>query len=124
MALLETPKQCAERVGVVKERTIRELIRRGEIEHVRIAGRVYLTDGAWEALIERRKVRPCQEGTADHTCNGAKIEPSITSCGPSEAAAASAALARLTLNTLKSSLQSGSQPGGSELGQVIRLKHL
>ncbi len=42
MAPLLSPKQLSECSGV-PERTIRELVRRREIEHYRLAGRVYLT---------------------------------------------------------------------------------
>jgi hypothetical protein len=120
--MIETPKQCAARVGIVSERTIRELIRRCEIEHVRIAGRVYLTEGAFERYVEKRKVKPCLEGTAEPNSTSVKIEACTTSSGLSEAAAASAALARQTLDGLRSTLQNGSKKGSVEPAQVIPLK--
>ena len=94
--MIETPKQCAERVGVVSERTIRELIRRREIEHVRIAGRVYLTEGAFERYIEGRKVKPCRDEATDLGCNGVQTGEPITSSGKSATASASARLAQAT----------------------------
>jgi hypothetical protein len=113
-----TPKELAETVGVVSARKVKDLIRKNEIEHYRIAGRVFITVGAWETFVESRKVTPCPDATAVPSSTSVRTEDSTTSSGPREAGAASAALARQTLSELKSSLRNGSK---GESGGVARL---
>jgi excisionase family DNA binding protein len=120
--MLETPKQCAARLGVISERTIRDLIRKREIEHVRIAGRVYLPEGAFERYVEERKIEPCRDGGTDQGCNGDLTGEPITSSGKSAAASASVRLAQQTANKLKKCSQSGSMSEAGNEAQVIRLR--
>ena len=63
---VETPKQVAERVGV-SDYLIRQLIRTGELEHVRIGGRIFIPNGAWTRYVaaNTKGGRECQGETMD-----------------------------------------------------------
>ena len=52
---VETPKQLAMRLENVSERTIRKLIKSGELESVPIGGRIYIPVDAWGRMIERKR---------------------------------------------------------------------
>jgi hypothetical protein len=54
---VETPKQLATRLENVSERQIRNLIKSGELESVRIGGRIYVPADAWSLLVERKRKR-------------------------------------------------------------------
>ncbi|WP_417240714.1 helix-turn-helix domain-containing protein [Celeribacter halophilus] len=59
-ALLETPKELAERVGV-SAATVRKLIKAGKIEHVFLSDakrNPKIPKGAWEAFLEQNTIRP------------------------------------------------------------------
>jgi excisionase family DNA binding protein len=94
---LETPRELAVRVGLT-ERQVRELIRTRQLEHVMIGCRVHIPLGAFARFIDARKVTPCQGEMRDRDCGGSRSGNVSTLPGPSEAAAASAALARQTAN--------------------------
>jgi len=118
---VETPKQLAERVGV-SERQIRNLIRNGELEYVKIGSRIHLPLDAWHDFIQRKRQRQWRDETKDHDSGGIATEPRGTSAGQKTAAAASARLAQQAAKKLKSSLQSGCKSEGKSLARVIRLK--
>ena len=118
---LETPKQLALRIGI-SERKIRHLIETGQLEHVMIGCRVHIPVGAFARFIEATKVLPCPGETKDHGSAGSTSEAAFTLYGPSEAAAASAALARQTANRLKSSSPNSCNSGTDEQARVIRLR--
>src|SRR5262245_39674150 len=88
---LETPKQLAARVGL-KERSIRNLIQTGQLEHVMIGCRVHIPQGGFERFIEANTKRrePCQRETMDRDFNGSPTEGLTTSPGQRTVAAVSA----------------------------------
>ena len=99
-SLLETPKQVAVRVGL-SIGAINRLMNDGKLSFVRIGTRIRIPPGAWEDYIATHTVKPWRDAITDqnsHILKGAS--PSIF-FGQSEAAAASAALARQTANRLK-----------------------
>ena len=111
--LLETPKQLAERSGL-SERQIRHLIKTGELEHVRVASRVFIATGEFEKFLTERTVKPCQDETKDHAFAISISAKSTTSPGPSTVAAASARLVRQTASKLKSVFAEWLQREGAE----------
>jgi excisionase family DNA binding protein len=118
---LETPKQLAARVGI-SERQVRHLIETRQIEHVMIGCRVHIPIGAFTRFIEAKKVLPCPGETRVRDSVGLTSAAASTSCGPNEAAAASAALARQTASRLKSSSPSSYNSETGEPARVIPLK--
>jgi hypothetical protein len=118
---LETPKQLAARVGLT-ERQVRHLIQTRQLEHVMIGCRVHIPVGAFARFVEATRVLPCPGETRGHDSDGSISAAASTSCGPSEAAAASAALARQNANKLKSSSRNFSNSETCEPGRVIPLK--
>jgi len=125
---VETPKQVAERVGV-SDYLIRQLIRTGELEHVRIGGRIFIPNGAWTRYVaaNTKGGRECQGETMDRDSAFSKIEVCGTSVGQtlvSQDAAASARLVRQTARRLRHSSRNGSplMDSASEPALVIRLK--
>jgi excisionase family DNA binding protein len=122
MPLLETPKQCAGRVGV-SERQVRSLIATERLEHVKIGSRVHIPIGAFERFIEANKRGTSWQGeTKDRSSDGSVTAELSTSHGQSTAAAASARLALKTANALKKFSGSGCAPTGAEPAQVIPLR--
>jgi excisionase family DNA binding protein len=117
---VETIKQLAKRVGI-SERQVRDLIHTKRLGHVWIGLRPHIPDGAFARFLEANTVTPCQDETRDRTFIGSKSEPAGTSSGRSEAAAASAALARRTAKKLKSLSQNSCSNETEEPGRVIRL---
>jgi excisionase family DNA binding protein len=118
---LETPKQLAARVGL-SERQVRRLIQTRQLEHVMIGCRVHIPVGAFTRFLEARSVLPCQDETKGRDCDGSTSGAVTTSSGLSEAAVASAALARQTANRLKSSSPSSSNNATAEPARVIPMR--
>jgi excisionase family DNA binding protein len=118
---LETPKQCAARVGVT-ERQIRYLITSGQIEYVEIGKRILLPVTAFANFLEARKVRPWHAETKDRDSVGSTSAMVSTSAGPNPAAVASAQLARQTAQRLKSFSRNGCSSEVATTVQVIPLK--
>ncbi len=118
---LETPKQLAARVGIT-ERQVRHLIQTRQLEHVMIGCRVLIPVGAFARFIEATRVPPCLDETRGRVSAGSPNVTASTSCGPSEAAAASAALARQTANRLKSSSPSSCNSAAGDPAPVIHLR--
>src|SRR5262245_9814403 len=118
---LETPKQLASRVGI-SERQVRHLIQTRQLEHVMIGCRVHIPVGAFARFLDESKVTTCQDETKDRDFAGSSRDDASISPGPSEAAAASAALARQTAKKLKLSSQNGCSAGDGALGRVIPLR--
>ena len=117
---LETPKQLAARVGIT-ERQVRHLIQTQQLEHVMIGCRVHIPVGAFARFLEASKVKAWHGETKDQSCAGLKSAAAITSSGPNEAAAASAALVRQNAHRLKSRSPSSCNNGTGEPARVIRL---
>ncbi|MBZ0261952.1 MAG: helix-turn-helix domain-containing protein [Hyphomicrobiales bacterium] len=102
---LETPKQLATRVGLSLG-AIYRLINDGRLPFVRIGTRLRIPPGTWEEFIANNTVKPCRDAIRDPSLNFSPNAGVITSFGRSEAAAASAALARQTAQRLKSGSRS------------------
>jgi excisionase family DNA binding protein len=118
---VETPKQLAKRVGIT-ERQVRYLLQCGELDHVMIGSRIHIPDGAFRRFLASRMVKSCPDETRGPDYRGSRNGVAITSRGPSEAADASARLARQTANKLKSSSQNGCSTEDAERAQVIPLR--
>ena len=119
---VETPKQLAMRLENVSERTIRNLIKSGELESVPIGGRIYIPVDAWGRMIERKRTSRWLDATKAPDSNGTAAAPVITSAGMRGDATSSALLAQRTAKKLKSSLRSGSNQDASQTAQVIPLE--
>jgi hypothetical protein len=119
---LETPKQCAERVGGVSEWQIRRLMADGKLAYVPVGGRKLIRVGAFEEFVEKNEVKPWHDEVRGLNSAGSISAGSTTSRGQSAAAAASAQLARLNASKLKSSLRNGSKPDLVPPGRVIPLR--
>jgi hypothetical protein len=98
------------------------LIQTKQLEHVPIGRRILIPVGAFTRFVDARKVLPCQDETKDRGSDGSTSANASTSPGRSEAAAASAALARQIASKLKSTSQNGCSAEVAALGQVIRLR--
>src|ERR1700730_7510033 len=117
---LETPKQLAARKNL-SEGKIRHLVQSGQLEQVMIGSRVHIPSGAWGRFI-KREIESCHAEIRDQNSAGSASANAFTSLGPSEAAAASAALARQTANKLKSSSRNFSSSDNGEAARVIPIK--
>src|SRR5262249_1186734 len=118
---LETPKQLAAHVGL-SERQVRHLIQTRQLEHVMIGCRVHIPIGAFARFLSARSVVPCHDEIRGRDCAVSPNASASTSCGPSEVAAASAALARQTANKLKSGSRNSSNRETVEPARVIPLR--
>jgi len=125
---VETLKQLADRVGIspgqvgISPGQVRHLVQSGRLQHVRIGARRFVPEGAWERFITDNTVTLCPDATVAPDYAGSQSVSASTSPGPITAAAASAQLARLTANKLKSSSQNGCSGELAEKAQVIPLR--
>src|SRR5262249_4136259 len=96
----------------------------GKLEFVQIGGRKFIRNGAWEKFLDANTKGAMQwpDETTVQDSVTSKIAEFSTSPGQSMAAAASAALARQTANSLRSSSPTGSSGKASASAQVIHLK--
>ena len=100
-AQLEAPKLLARRIGLTKG-AVERLMAQGRLAFVQIGGRKYIPAGAWETFITDNTVRPCPDAIRVPASTSSISAGSTTFAGPRAGAAASAALARLTADKLKS----------------------
>ena len=120
---VETPKQLAVRVGI-SEYQVRELIRTGQLGHVRIGDRKFIPRGAWPRYLEANMKggTPWQDETRGQDSSGTDTVPPIISVGPKMDAAMSAARTQAISKRLKQSSQSGLLSDRNQPAQVVRLK--
>jgi excisionase family DNA binding protein len=121
LPMLVTPKQAASLLGP-SESQVRGLIRDGRLAHVMVGKRVMIPRDAIQQFIACNTRQSCQGETKALTSIGSKSGLAGTSSGPSEAAAASAALARQTAKQLRSRSLSLSNSEPHDLAPVIRLR--
>jgi hypothetical protein len=120
MPLLETPKQLTTRSGL-SEGQIRQLIKTGQLQHVRVGCRILIPTGALEKFVAEGTQESWAGGIKDHDFAIFKSVTHSTSPGPSAVAAASARLVRQTANELKRSSRNSSSSEVATPAQVIQL---
>lgn len=118
---LATPKQVRE-ILPLSDYQLRTLIRERRIGHVPIGARFLIPRESIREFIAKNTVSPCPDETKARASASSKNVVASTSCGPSEAAAASAARARQTANKLKSRSPNSYKSGPGETARVIPLK--
>jgi excisionase family DNA binding protein len=121
LPLLATPKQASEMMGLSVAQ-IRALVKSRKLAHVPVGSRNMIPRDAIQQFIVDNMVTPCRAETQDRAFAISASAGAGISCGPSEAAAGSAARALLIADRLKSPSQTSSTLTPERRGRVIPLR--